>query len=115
MVAAPEATGLDILSVTSVINQHGGFPETAYRATKRKGNKMKQDQAKLAAAATKNALCVVGDSKAGSQQRGEAKEANGDPHSEVVARPTLTQITFHSLSLIKLPMRPKHGGTFILT
>ena len=32
-------------------------------------------------------------------QREEAKEADGDPHSEVVARPTLTQITFHSLSL----------------
>ena len=89
------------------------FQRQHNRATKRKGNK--QDQAELAAAATKNALRVVGDSKAGSQQRGEAEEANGDPHSEVVARPTLTQITFHSLSLIKLPMRPKRGGTFFLT
>ena len=49
------------------------FQRQHNRATKRKGNK--QDQAELAAAATKNAL-RVGNSKGGSQQRGEAEEAN---------------------------------------
>ena len=45
----------------------------------------------------------------------EAEEADEDCHSEVVAGPTLRQITFRSLSLIKLPMRPKHEGTLFLT
>ena len=79
------------------------------RATKRKGNKIKPS---LQQQPVKMLFVTEGARRAVNK---EAEEADEDPHSEVVVRPTLRQIPFRSLSLIKLPMLPKHDGTFFLT
>ena len=79
------------------------------RAAKRKGNKIKPS---LQQQPVKMLFVTEGARRAVNK---EAEEADEDPHSEVVVRPTLRQIPFRSLSLIKLPMLPKHDGTFFLT
>ena len=79
------------------------------RATKRKGNKIKPS---LQQQPVKMLFVTEG---ARREVNKEYEEADEDPHSEVVVRPTLRQIPFRSLSLIKLPMLPKHDGTFFLT